>query len=252
MGPARVTLGIDLSAQPAGTAACLLVWNSTAARALALEGNLDDRALTDIRSDAAVTAIDAPFGWPDAYVRALSGWHANGSWPAVPRQQLRFRATDLHVQRLTGIWPLSPSSDRIAVCAWRCAGLLSDWGVRDLLGGDGVVEAYPAAALNCWGMPWRGYKAQAPAARERTSIVRTQIVAELRRACPWLLLTDAQWAACEQSHDILDAVICALVARAASIGATVMPDEAVARQAAAEGWIQLPNCASISGLCSSA
>jgi predicted nuclease with RNAse H fold len=246
--PASATLGIDLSAQSAGTGACLLNWGEDGVTALALADNLDDGALTELRARAETTAVDAPFGWPEAYVRALYDWHSGGSWPAVPRQQLRFRATDLQVQRLTGIWPLSPSSDRIAVCAWRCAELLSGWDVRDRLGGDGVVEAYPAAALKCWGLPWRGYKAQAPAARERTGVVRAQIVVELRRSCPWLQLTDQQWRYCEQSHDVLDALVCALVARAASSDATMRPDESVVERAAAEGWIQLPTVEPLSAL----
>ncbi|MGH2743127.1 MAG: DUF429 domain-containing protein [Thermoleophilaceae bacterium] len=248
MARADVTLGIDLSAQPAGTAACRLAWGEGEVTAVTLDADLDDQALTGLRGGASMVAIDAPFGWPRAYVGALAEWSSARSWPSVGREQLRYRATDLHVQRHTGIWPLSPSSDRIAVCAWRCAALLADWGVRDPLGGDGAVEAYPAAALRCWGLPWRGYKAQAPQARRRTADVRAQIIADLRRECRWLALTEAQWAGCQDSHDMLDAVICALVARAAVLKATVDPNAAAARHAAREGWIQLPNRAPISQL----
>lgn len=245
----EVTLGIDLSAQPAGTAACRLAWGQEQVVALTLDADLDDRALTDLHSGASRVAIDAPFGWPRAFVAALVEWDSSGTWPSVAGQELRYRATDLYVQEVTGIWPLSPSSDRIAVCAWRCAALLADWGVRDRLGGDGAVEAYPAAALRCWGLPSRGYKAQAPQARARTADVRAQIIAELQLHCPWLALTDAQWGACHDSHDVLDAVICALVARAASLEATVLPSASVTAHAAQEGWIQLPDHTPISELC---
>ena len=240
----EVTLGIDLSAQPAGTAACRLLWGRDEVTALSLESGLDDDALTILRDSASSTAIDAPFGWPNAYVAAVSQWQTARAWPRTEPRQLRYRATDLDVQERTGIWPLSPSSDRIAVCAWRCANLLAGWGVRDLIGGaENTFEAYPAAALQLWQLPWRGYKAQSPQARTRTSAVRTRIVAELQTACPWLALTSDQWRACEAEHDLLDALVCALVARAAAVGATIRPGPSVAAMAAVEGWIQLPAAA---------
>jgi predicted nuclease with RNAse H fold len=246
---ADVTLGIDLAAQPAGTAACRLAWGDGEVTALTLDADLDDGALTDLRGGASMVAIDAPFGWPRAYLAAMREWDSTRSWPKVERQQLRYRATDLHVQQHTGIWPLSPSSDRIAVCAWRCAALLASWGVHDPLGADRVVEAYPAAAMRCWGLPSRGYKAQAPQARARTADVRAQIIAGLRVHCPWLALTDPQWDACLSSHDLLDALICALVARATCVDATLAPSTSTAGHAAQEGWIQLPDHTPISKLC---
>lgn len=192
--------------------------------------------------------IDAPFGWSAAFTGALDAWDATRRWPAVTHRQLRYRVTDLHVQQQTGIWPLSPSADRIGVCAWRCAGLLTGWGVADLIGGDRVIEAYPAAALRCWELPSRGYKAQAPQARARTESVRAGIIAALRAACPWLMLTDAQWNACRASHDRLDALICALVARATATGAVRAPAHEQADIARREGWIQLPTCGSLASL----
>jgi hypothetical protein len=46
---------------------------------------------------------------------------------------------------------------------------------------------------------------------------------------------------CVDSHDHLDAVVCALVARAVLAGDTVWPRSADERAAAAqEGWIHLP------------
>ena len=235
-----VTLGIDLAAQPAGTAACRLRWGATSAEALTLAQDLDDEALTALRHEADIVAIDAPFAWPEGLSSALAMWSEQRRWPHIAPQQLRYRVTDLEVQRQTGIWPLSASADRIGVCAWRCAKLLSAWGVRDLAGGDGVVEAYPAAALRCWGLTSRGYKARSPRAGDRAGAARRQIIAALQRACPWLQLTSAQWTACQESHDVLDAVICALVAGAVSIGAVRSPTEAQAGAAEREGWITLP------------
>lgn len=242
------TLGVDLAAQPAGTAACSLRWSDDGAVAVTLRRDLDDAALTELRCGADVVAIDAPFAWPEALAKALGAWSTDRRWPPVTARQLRYRATDLEVQRATGIWPLSPSADRIGVCAWRCARLLTRWDVRDLLGADGVVEGYPAAALRCWGLPSRGYKAHTPQARERALGVRREIVGRLRRTCGWLHLTAAQWQACATDHDILDALICALVARAAAAGAVVPVSADQAAAARREGWIQLPAPGSLGGL----
>jgi len=234
------TLGIDLAAQPPGTAACLLSWSDIGAEAAALAQDLDDAALTRLRGGAAVVAIDAPFSWPEGLSAALSLWSSERRWPNLTPRQLRYRVTDLAVQRHTGIWPLSASADRIGVCAWRCAGLLSAWGVRDLQCSDGTVEAYPAAALRRWGLPSRGYKARSPQAASRAAHARSEIIAALRERCPWLRLTPAQWAACQASHDQLDALICALVARTASAGAVTAPDADEEHSAEREGWIMLP------------
>jgi predicted nuclease with RNAse H fold len=239
-----LTLGIDLAAQPAGTAACLLRWSDATAEALTLARNLDDDALTRLRERAGVVAIDAPFAWPEGLSSALSAWSAERRWPEVTHQQLRYRVTDLEVHRRTGIWPLSPSADRIGVCAWRCAALLSAWGVRDLAGGS-TIEAYPAAALRCWGLPSRGYKARSPRAASRSAETRTEIIAALRQRCDWLHMGPAHWAACQKSHDLLDALICALVARAARIGAVTPPTADQARAAEREGWITLPTADSL-------
>lgn len=197
-----------------------------------------------------MVAIDAPFAWPDALTAALGRWSSERRWPAVTPQQLRYRVTDLEVQRRTGIWPLSPSADRIGVCAWRCAKLLSEWDVRDLGGGDGAIEAYPAAALQCWGLPSRGYKARAASAGARTADMRSHIVGALREACDWLALSEGQWAACRDSHDLLDALICALIGRAWSIGAVVSPAPEQMDAAAREGWITLPSPDSLGRLSS--
>lgn len=248
MDPA-VTLGIDLAAQPERTAVCALRWGPSQASAATLLLGADDDLLSALRADAGTVGIDAPFGWPRDYAHALARWRAERAWPQPdPASRegsallLRTRASDRHVRERTGITPLSPSSDRIAVCAWRCAGLLSRWGVRDLGGGEGVAEVYPAAALKLWGLPHRGYKAGAPSARAAARSVRERMLASLRQALPGLTLSGGQWEACAREHDLLDALVCALVARAVAIGATERPAGEARALAREEGWIHLPEC----------
>ena len=77
------TLGVDLSAQPAGTAACLLEWADRACRISRLAAVLDNNALLDLIETASPTkvGIDAPFGWPAPFVEAVSSYTASGYWP---------------------------------------------------------------------------------------------------------------------------------------------------------------------------
>jgi hypothetical protein len=111
---------------------------------------------------------------------------------------------------------------------------------RDLAGGDGTFEAYPAAALRCWGLRSRGYRARSPQAASRSAQARAEIIVAQRRRCDWLHLTSAQWTSCQDSHDLLDALICALIGEAARIGAVTPPAPEQARAAEREGWITLP------------
>jgi predicted nuclease with RNAse H fold len=231
-------VGIDLAAQPAGTAACRLVFGEHEARVEVLRAGLTDDDLDALRDGARVVGIDSPFGWPRAFARAVGAWSAGEEWPAgAEARDLRFRATDRDVQRRTGLWPLSVSTDRIGVCAFRCAALLDRWGVWDRAGAGGVAEVYPAAALRWWALPSRGYKASDPGAPE----VRAGLVAELRARCPWLVLDDEQAAACAATHDLLDALVCALLARAVDAGATTPPPAELAALAREEGWIHVPS-----------
>jgi len=107
-------------------------------------------------------------------------------------------------------------------------------------GGDRVVEAYPAAALLLWELPREGYKSD-PAAREN-------LLAALEERAPWLAWEPGARKACIESDDSLDAVLCALIARAAALGLTEPPPPEDRDLARAEGWIHLPREGSLGEL----
>jgi predicted nuclease with RNAse H fold len=119
MEGASITFGVDLAAQPKVTAACAVAWLEGQARIERLECPLDDEAILRMIADYAPTkvAIDAPFGWPDAFVAAVVAWHADDRWPVADTPELRLRLTDRVVIREAQQQPLSVSSDRIAVTA---------------------------------------------------------------------------------------------------------------------------------------
>src|SRR5688572_33393535 len=111
-----ITLGIDLSSMPEGTAACRIRWSKNRAVAEPPVPGCDDEELDELIKKADVVGIDAPFGWPEEFVKAVAGWKRT-VWSKDERRRLQFRATDLFVQEQLRIWPLSVSTDRIALPA---------------------------------------------------------------------------------------------------------------------------------------
>jgi predicted nuclease with RNAse H fold len=184
--------------------------------------------LTRLISKVDVVGIDAPFGWPKAFVEAVAGWKRT-VWSKEERKLLQFRATDLYVQDRLKIWPLSVSTDRIALPAMV---LLQRHGVRDKSGGPKFYEVYPAASLKSWELDCRGYKLIDPSCDR----MRRKILRGLKKKLPWLQLGD-EYAA---NSDALDALIASLTARAAAQGLTEKPPRGQIAAARREGWIHLP------------
>jgi hypothetical protein len=240
------SLGIDLAAEPAGTAAFEITWGDGAAKGVLHAGGLDDRRLLGLIGAADKAGIDCPFGWPRPFVEAVAA-HGDGAaaWPgrgrAGPdyRRSLRYRLTDEVVRQRVGWWPLSVSTDLIGVPAMRCAGLLDALAAAgqpvDRTGGGRVVEVYPAAALRRWGLPHRGYK------KGKGAAVRSIALDRLLALLPWLVVDPVALERCRGNDDAFDALVCALVARAAALGLTIPPDPGhQTERAVAEGWIHLP------------
>jgi predicted nuclease with RNAse H fold len=226
-----LTLGIDLASQARNTAACVVDWDHRRVAALSL--GWSDAELINAITRADKTAIDAPFGWPEPFVQALTAerWP---SGPGEPRTRFERRETDRWVHRETGKLPMSVSTDRIAYCAMRARVLIGDE-PRD--GSGRVVEAYPDASLRRW-LPalWPGPSYKGPSGRERRARIVGALAFDL----------DGHERACLDSDDCLDALVCALVARAAARGETHPPEDG--RLARVEGWIHLPRPGSLSRL----
>ena len=237
------TAGVDLAADPAGTAVACLEWSATGAIVRQLEVPADDDAIVALAGPAEKVGIDCPLGWPDDFVTFVSA-HRDGVVPIPeglePRQwrrRLAWRHTDEVTRRLTGLVPLSVSADRIGHTAMRCAALqtrLAGAGRSvDRSGAGAVVEVYPAASLKVWGLPWRGYKTT------RNQAVLGTVVDRLQQAAPWLDLGGHEQL-CRRSDHALDAVVAALSARAAVRDQVCRPDEGELPAARTEGWIAIP------------
>lgn len=85
MSASSITLGIDLAAQAKVTAACAVVWLEGRATIERLECPLDDDLIVQkiVAYTPTKVAIDAPFGWPDTLVAALTAWHEGQPWPGT-------------------------------------------------------------------------------------------------------------------------------------------------------------------------
>ena len=227
------TLGVDLASQPRLTALCRIDWlNDLVEVHLPQVGCTDDVIIAETQQ-ADITGIDAPFGFPEPFADAVATWRIAGGWPPTATHDLRFRRTDLFVREVTGRWPLSVSSDLIALPAWRCACLLTQLNIRIRDGSEGVVEVYPGAALSAWGFERAGYKTSAD--------VRALLVdAMVDRGRGWLTVSDDVRIALVASDHALDAFIAALVARATALGRTLEPKPDAKHEAQVEGWIHLP------------
>lgn len=221
------TVGVDLAAEPANTAIAVVDWGSSAARVVAVELPGDDDAVLRHAHEADKIGIDCPLGWPDKFVKFVVDHqnqheHSTDATSAEWRRSLAYRRTDEHVRRTLGMVPLSVSTDLVS--------LAQQGHAVDRAGSGLIVEVYPAAGLRHRGFDHRRYKG-----------ALGRLVDRLRRDVPWLDLGDHE-PACRRSDHVFDAVVSALLARAAALGRTTAPPPESRAEAVREGWIALPEC----------
>jgi len=264
-----VTMGIDLAAQARDTAVCLLAWPHAAPPEVLMLGRgesadgapFDDEWLAgtatgrrrEHRGEVTKVGIDDPFGWPVPFLDALAAHRDGPVWPTTEKGStaaFRHRGTDRVTQARnpSGRWPLSVSSDRIAVPAMRCAAILAE--VARLLGrpavareGSGLCcEVYPDPALRIWTEDSESSLGKSSYKRAENSGARVALLAAIQAELP-IADPHGRLAMVEREDDYLDALLCALVARAVELGLTHPPTPAQEKLARIEGWIHLPSAA---------
>ena len=82
-----VTLGVDLASQAKRTAVCLIRWDGESADVDCLRTDVTDSDLLELFGRPSQgpdkIAIDAPFGWPENFVRAIHAYSSSTVWPSV-------------------------------------------------------------------------------------------------------------------------------------------------------------------------
>lgn len=236
-----LTAGVDLAAEPQGTALAVIDWSSTTATVVDLQIGVTDEPIVLAASQVTKLGIDCALGWPQEFVNFmtqqadvnLSGHDFDGGmdW----RRTLAYRETDRNVREQTGRWPLSVSTDRLGLTAMRCAGLLSRLkadGVEIDRSGTGLVaEVYPGASLRLWGFTTTGYRSSGD--------IRRELLSDLKAQASWFVpgeYEDLMISSC----DAFDAVVAAFAARAVAKGQYLPPREDQLALAKVEGWVTLP------------
>ncbi len=228
-----LTLGIDLASQPKKTAAASIRWAESRARVVFARAKLGDRELVELAAAHDRVGIDSPFGWPRRFVEFVLAHRAGElpehDWNDELNRAMRMRGTDVRVHERSGKFPLSVSTDRIALIAMRCATLLGKLGVVDRSGVGKIGEVYPGATLRVWVLASKDKPTDA------------ELLARLlARTSEWLVWDELALANCRASRDCFDAVIASLITRAAAVGLTHPPRADELELAREEGWIMLP------------
>ena len=235
-----LTAGVDLAAEPRGTALAIIEWKETIATLVDLQLGVTDETIVEAAGVVDKLGIDCALGWPIEFIEFLNN-HANLESTSFPdggmdwRRRASFRESDRHVREVTGKWPLSVSTDRLGLTAMRCAGLqgrLQQSGIEiDRSGSGKIVEIYPGASLRLWGFDTAGYRANED--------VRAELLTTIEHSVPWLNLGSHR-ELMKSSTDAFDAVIASLATRAAAINQYLSPPKEVLAMAQVEGWIALP------------
>lgn len=235
-----LTAGVDLAAEPKGTALAVIEWKETSATLVDLQLGVADETIVEAAGLVDKLGIDCALGWPIEFVEFLNN-HANLESNSLPdggmdwRRRASFRESDRNVKEVTGKWPLSVSTDRLGLTAMRCAGLqgrILHSGIEiDRSGSGKIVEIYPGASLRLWGFDTAGYRANEDA--------RAELLTAIEHSSPWLNLGSNRELMI-RSTDAFDAVIASLATRSAAINQYLPPPKEFLETAKVEGWIALP------------
>lgn len=267
-------VGIDIAVADAGTAFCEGWLDADGLHVEQASAGSDDEDILKRMHGANRIGIDAPFGWPVAFVDQLNEYDRTGRWPTNPvfwnyqpkeqklQRSLRLRATDRVVRArirsdagVKPVDPLSVSTQLIAGCAMRTAYLLTsyaaareDWTfdrTGTLPNENRIYEVYPSATLACWGIDRAGYKGK----KDHHLAAAARIGDELeRRLGRGITFYNQARVEIVSSEHALDAFVAFLATAVASCGGSVLPGDPStlkhdpdAEQLRREGWIHLPS-----------
>jgi hypothetical protein len=175
---AVITLGIDMSSQPKGTAACAVTWEADRAVTVTPCLGCDDEMLSEMIAKSDAVGIDAPFGWPAEFALAVGAWSFT-FWTPQLRERLCFREDRSSCARNRGTLAAERlcGSDRAAGDAYiRAVGPPWSYGSQRR---QQVLRGLSSRQFEPVGVTSRGYKKNRPDHKE----ARETILAAYARRC---------------------------------------------------------------------
>lgn len=248
-----MALGVDLAVNLRDTGLCQLISRGDELAAVfPAIPETDDDLLNLIAAEEEVVGIDVPLGWPADFAAAVARYMAgpDGQWTEdedeFAASYFRLRETDKALVAYGAtqdvkLSPMSITADKLGAPAMKAAWIMSELSRRDdsftvdRTGREGmIVEVYPAAAIKLWQLDFPKYK-------NLSAIESAAALATCREKIAAQGLPISGIGGLTTEHQ-LDALICALVARAARRNLTVVPDPARHSWAtlSVEGWIHAP------------
>jgi hypothetical protein len=252
------TIGINLSAAAKFTTLVAIEWHDKEAWISEAMVDLEDDELIGYLSSGERIGVYAPFGWPVAMVEAVASYTNSDQWQRASRRQFRHRETEAFVHDVLQseadqeLWPQSVSCDRLALQARRMAQLreqlFTETGKRfDRAGGDHILEVYAPGASLLWGLHSHAANGLEipPDASEKPGLL---FIERIEASAPWLHWKEGKRGVCLKNEHTSDALLAALVARAAELDLTIKPENGHLDLARREGWMHLPSKGSLPAL----
>lgn len=234
-------IGMDCATDPKKVGLAMGVYRNHGISLLETKFGSDGNSIAEIiadwikTDDKVIFAIDAPLGWPKDLGDSLSN-HLAGQTLSVDSNLLFRRETDRFVKKILGKQPLDVGADRIARTAHAALKIIGELQLAinkkitmawspEKLDSFSVIEVYPAATLQCYGIRNSEYKKNGQK-DEREDILKglekvMKIQCEMRQMI--------------QSADVLDSAVCLLSARDFLNGDVYFPNDI--DKAKKEGWI---------------
>lgn len=190
-----------------------------------------------------VFAIDAPLGWPEDLGNSLYH-HFAGQALSVEANLMFRRETDRFIKKELGKQPLDVGADRIARTAHAALNIIGEvqlainnkiemaWNPK-MLNQISVIEVYPAATLQSYGIRSGGYKEKGQKAQRDNILSGLEKVMDIR--CDSLHM--------RQNADVLDGAVCLLAAKDFLNGDVYFPSDF--DKAKKEGWIWVKKYSSL-------
>lgn len=251
------TFGVDMSTSPASTGLVQLTWHEGGRAKVHEVARPKRSAIVELIRGSLSNewwAVDVPFGWPHDFRDWLQS-HGRGPAPEVgdidgPNwSRLARRHTDRHVHAFNGTpgAGFSVSFDKLGATAAAWSSVESALAAGDppiLIDRSGVYNDSPrehAGVLETW--PSAAWRAFCDNSELEFSNPAKMTPTEFRSVLEGVVeLTPGHlcMSTSETGAHYRDALVCALVARARSLGGTELPSADLAEIAESEGWVHLP------------